>query len=229
MPFTESGIVPDIIMNPHAIPSRMTISQLIESVTGKVCAIKGTMRDATAFRPISIDQICDELESLGFDKYGEETLYNGFTGARIKSKIFIGMTYYQRLQKFVEDEKHAIDQGPTCQITRQPLEGRSRSGGLRIGEMEKDVIIAHGSMSYWAEKMLDHSDRFIVYICRKCGQFATAVNEDRAIYKCNICEDKADIVEIRTGYSNKLLLQKMQSCNIGMCFGIEPHTYTSNK
>jgi DNA-directed RNA polymerase II subunit RPB2 len=134
MPFTSEGIVPSLVLNPNAIPSRMTIGQIIEGLTGKVAALKGALSDATIFKKIDIDAIGDELENLGYDRYGAEHCFDGKTGEPIDQEVFIAPTYYQRLQKFAVEEKYAISTGPTDIITRQPLEGKSNRGGLRIGK-----------------------------------------------------------------------------------------------
>lgn len=134
MPFTESGITPDLIMNPQAIPSRMTLSQIMETVTGKSCAINGKIADATGFTGIDVNDVIAELKETGFDEFGYEEMYNGFTGEKMKAKIFIGPTYYQRLKHMVDDKMHARASGAVQMLTRQPLEGRAREGGLRFGE-----------------------------------------------------------------------------------------------
>lgn len=143
MPVSEAGIVPDIIVNPHAIPSRMTIGQLMECLMGKLCAIEGKQGDATPFREVSIEHIGKCLEEHGFDNLGRETLHNGMTGEPLPSKIFIGPTYYQRLKHMVLDKQHSRSRGPVQILTRQPVEGRAREGGLRFGEMERDCIIRY--------------------------------------------------------------------------------------
>ena len=140
MPFTKDGIQPDIIVNPHAIPSRMTIGQLMECLLGKLCCVQGCQGDATPFRGVSIKHISAELESHGYDGLGEEIMYNGMTGQQLKGKVFIGPTYYQRLKHMVADKHHSRSRGPVQILTRQPVEGRAREGGLRFGEMERDCF-----------------------------------------------------------------------------------------
>ena len=146
MPFTKHGMVPDIIVNPHAIPSRMTIGQLLECVLSKYAAVTAEQQDGTAFTEVTAEDICDALYQEGFESQGNGILYNGFTGEQIESKIFIGPTYYQRLKHMVEDKIHSRAYGPVQLMTRQPAEGRSRDGGLRFGEMERDAMIAHGAI-----------------------------------------------------------------------------------
>lgn len=227
MLFCESGIVPDLILNPHAIPSRMTIGQLVESLAGKVAAIEGSFHDATIFTPIDLRAMGDRLEELGFDRHGVEPMYNGMTGEWIDADIFIGPTYYQRLQKFVVDEVYSISTGPTCVITRQPLEGKANKGGLRIGEMEKDVIISHGAGHFIMEKFRDDSDGFEVYVCRTCNK-RPVVNEEQNIIICKTCESAGmdpDVVKVRSTWSSKLFWQELESMGVGVRLGVEPYEY----
>jgi DNA-directed RNA polymerase II subunit RPB2 len=220
MPFNKEGICPDIIVNPHAIPSRMTVGQLIECIMGKSSAILGTYGDATPFTDCSVEKIADVLESHGLERYGNEILYNGRTGEMIKTEIFIGPTFYQRLKHMVIDKAHSRgSNGPVVMLTRQPAEGRARNGGLRFGEMERDAIVAHGASTFLKERMLDVSDNYRVFICKKCGLFCVA-NPERNIYKCNKCKNQVDIVQSRIPYSMKLLLQEL------MTMGIAPRMIT---
>ena len=217
MPFTKDGIRPDIIVNPHAIPSRMTIAQLIECILGKTATIMGGYGDGTPFNNTSVDKIMDLLEKNNFEGSGNEVLYNGFTGKQMSSKIFIGPTYYQRLKHMVEDKIHSRATGPMVLLTRQPAEGRARDGGLRFGEMERDCMIAHGSVQFLKERMLDVSDNYRVFICNECG-FIGAVNPDKDIYKCKACQNYIDFSEIRIPYSCKLLIQELEGMNIATRF-----------
>ena len=152
MPFTSSGITPDIIINPHAIPSRMTIAQLIECILGKVCCNTGNIGNGTAFDRVNVNDIMDMLTEVGYDKNGNESLYNGISGDQIKTSIFIGPTYYQRLKHMSGDKIHSRSSGPIVTMTRQPAEGRSSHGGLRFGEMERDCMIAHGTSNFLKER-----------------------------------------------------------------------------
>jgi DNA-directed RNA polymerase II subunit RPB2 len=217
MPFTKDGIRPDIIVNPHAIPSRMTIAQLIECILGKVATLQGGYGDGTPFNDTSVDKIMETLEKHNFEGSGNEVLYNGLTGTQMKSKIFIGPTYYQRLKHMVEDKIHSRATGPMVLLTRQPAEGRARDGGLRFGEMERDCMIAHGSVQFLKERMLDVSDNYRVFVCNECG-FIAAVNPDENIYKCKPCNNFIDFSEIRIPYSCKLLIQELEGMNIASRF-----------
>jgi DNA-directed RNA polymerase beta subunit len=223
MPFTEKGIRPDLIFNPHGIPSRMTCSQLIESMISIVCAIKGATHDGTMFNPVDIESFADELEKLGCNRYGYDRLINGITGEFIDTLIFIGPTYYQRLQKFVADAEYSVKHALTDAITHQPLGGMASSGGLRIGEMERDVLASHGVSMLLREKFFNHSDGYVDYVCR-CGNPAI-VNIEKNIYRCNICNNNADIVAYNTSWTAKLFAHEMMSCNVGVKRIPAPFTY----
>lgn len=214
MPFTKAGISPDIIVNPHAIPSRMTVGQLIECIMGKVSSVVGAQGDATPFNGCGVEDIASILESYGMEKHGNEILYNGRTGEMIHTEIFIGPTFYQRLKHMVCDKMHSRgSNGPVVMLTRQPAEGRARNGGLRFGEMERDAIVAHGASCFIKERMLDVSDNYRVFVCKKCGLFCT-VNPERNIWKCGNCRNQTDIIQTRTPYAMKLLIQELMTMGI---------------
>jgi len=359
MPFTKDGVVPDIIMNPHAIPSRMTMAQLMECIMGKAGCHIGACGDATPFGDCSVESIAKVLEQSGMERYGNEIMYNGRTGEQIQTEIFIGPTYYQRLKHMVEDKIHcltgdhevltengwkfipditledkvailkndklvyenpmeihhypeysgkmyrvknqAIDlnvtanhrmyvkingeftlekaenivgkkviykdesgndivvnngiaedelydyqgavyclsvsseiflvrrdekpgvwtgnsrgsNGPIVMLTRQPSEGRSKCGGLRLGEMERDCLIGHGISEFLKEKMLDTSDNYRIFICRTCGLLCDA-NPNKNIYKCRYCKTSTDIAQLRIPYSFKLLMQELYTMGVKM-------------
>jgi len=214
MPFSKSGIVPDIIMNPHAIPSRMTMGQLMETLMGKAGCYLGALGDATPFTDCKVGDIAAILEANGMERHGNEILYNGRTGEQIQTEIFIGPTMYQRLKHLVQDKIHSRgSSGPVVYLTRQPAEGRARNGGLRFGEMERDAKLAYGSASFIKEKFLDGSDAYRVFVCRGCGMFCTA-NPEKGIYKCNACKESSDIVQCRVPYALKLLFQELTTMGI---------------
>ena len=214
MPFTKDGIVPDIIVNPHAIPSRMTIGQLIECLLGKTGTILGMEGDSTPFTELDPKKISDILTTYcGMDNCGNEVLYNGLTGEQLLVNIFIGPTFYQRLKHMVVDKYHSRSTGPVVLLTRQPAEGRTRDGGLRFGEMERDCIISHGASAFLKERLLDVSDNYKVFVCNKCYMIGS-VNEKKNIYKCDHCPNTTEFNEIRLPYACKLLLQELISMSI---------------
>jgi len=214
MPFTNEGIVPDIIVNPHAIPSRMTIGQLIECILGKTGTILGMNGDSTPFTDIDPKKISDILSNIcGFEEYGNEVLYNGLTGEQLLVNIFMGPTFYQRLKHMVIDKYHSRSTGPVVLLTRQPAEGRTRDGGLRFGEMERDCIISHGAAAFLKERLLDVSDNYKVFICSKCHMIGS-VNEKKNIYKCDHCPNTTLFNEVRIPYACKLLIQELISMSI---------------
>jgi DNA-directed RNA polymerase II subunit RPB2 len=218
MPVSAEGVVPDIIVNPHAIPSRMTIGQLMECLMGKLCAIHGQQGDATPFRGTSIEEISDRLEAYGYDRLGGETLYNGMTGEALPGKIFIGPTYYQRLKHMVLDKQHSRSRGPVQILTRQPVEGRAREGGLRFGEMERDCIISHGAANVLSERLFEQSDPFVATVCSKCGMLAQPVADKTLLRQkrpfCRACNDHTSVQDVRMPYAFKLLLQELMAMNI---------------
>ncbi|KAL0232091.1 hypothetical protein PCE1_003087 [Barthelona sp. PCE] len=177
MPFSCNGISPDLIMNPHAIPSRMTVGQLIECLLSKVAVFEGILGDGTAFNELNVGGISQRLHDLGQQRYGHEALYNGFTGQRLSAVVFFGPTFYQRLKHLVHDKLHSRARGPLATITKQPLKGRSRMGGTRVGEMERDAIIAHGCTEFLLDRMFHNADADHVLICDHCGMFADSIFE----------------------------------------------------
>lgn len=213
MPFTKDGIVPDIIVNPHAIPSRMTIAQLLECILGKSCVFTGHHGDGTVFNKININNIGKILNNYGYEKHGNEVLYSGFNGEQLKTNIFIGPTYYQRLKHMSGDKVHSRATGPVVSMTRQPAEGRSSHGGLRFGEMERDCIIAHGGTNFLKERLMDVSDKFICYLCNSCGNISI-VSPENNIYNCKNCNNYYNFSKIFIPYSCKLLIQELQSMSI---------------
>jgi DNA-directed RNA polymerase beta subunit len=218
MPFTHEGIVPDIIINPHAIPSRMTIAQLMECIMGKACAGLGTFGDATPFTDLKVEDIAQALEKCGIERYGNELLYNSRTGEQMPTAIFIGPTYYQRLKHMVDDKAHSrSSNGPVVMLTRQPAEGRARDGGLRLGEMEVECNWAHGTMQFLKERFMECSDNYRVFVCKKCGMIAN-VNPEKAIYNCKSCKNITHFSEIRIPYASKLLFQEIQTMGIAAKF-----------
>ena len=213
IPVSADGLKPDIIINPHAIPSRMTIAQLKETLLGKVLLDLGLFGDGTSFGEQSVDSICDVLHTLGMEKTGNEVLYNGMTGEQIETSIFMGPAFYQRLKHMVNDKAHSRSFGPMVVLTRQPAEGRSRDGGLRFGEMERDCMISHGASRFTKDRIYHSSDSFQVYSCKKCGLIAV-FNHEKKIHVCKTCDNRTDFNRVEIPYSCKLLFQELITMNI---------------
>jgi DNA-directed RNA polymerase beta subunit len=225
--FSEGGRIPDKVLSPFCIPSRMTIGQLIEGNISKICAAQGTHEDATIFKQTDMRAIGDSLEELGFDRNGRERVYNGMTGEYIDMEIWLAPVFYQRLMKFVSDEVYSISTGPTDIMTRQPLEGKAKNGGLRIGEMERDVLLSHAAILFIMEKLRDDSDGFDIYVCRTCGRMP-AVNENENIIRCPTCDEAGvdpDVVKVRSTWSSKLFMQELESAGVGIIQQIEAYEY----
>jgi DNA-directed RNA polymerase II subunit RPB2 len=228
MPYTKDGLRPDIIINPHAIPSRMTIGQLKETLLGKVLVHLGMFGDGTSFGELDVNTIAEQLQKLGYESYGNEEMYNGMSGEPIDTNIFIGPVFYQRLKHMVNDKQHSRSIGPMVNLTRQPAEGRSRDGGFRIGEMERDVMIAHGMSRFCRERLYDVSDKYSVHVCKKCGMIAQYNNNgimqyktegnsfvklDITVHNCAICNNTTDFAYVEIPYAFKLLAQELQTIN----------------
>ncbi|KAH9885640.1 DNA-dependent RNA polymerase 2 rpb140 [Xylariomycetidae sp. FL2044] len=214
MPFTREGIVPDIIINPHAIPSRMTIAHLIECLLSKVSTLKGMEGDATPFTDVTVDSVSSLLREHGYQSRGFEIMYHGHTGKKLRSQVFFGPTYYQRLRHMVDDKIHARARGPVQIMTRQPVEGRARDGGLRFGEMERDCMIAHGAAAFLKERLFEVSDAFRVHVCEICGLMTPVAQLGPQSFACRPCKNKTRIAQIQIPYAAKLLFQELQAMNI---------------
>ncbi|KAK9868338.1 hypothetical protein WJX84_009418 [Apatococcus fuscideae] len=219
MPWTADGIVPDLIINPHAIPSRMTIGHLVEALMSKVAAQLGKEGDATPFIDLSYQKISDMLHQCGYQQRGWETMYNGHTGRQLKAQIFLNPTYYQRLKHMVDDKIHSRGRGPVQILTRQPVEGRAREGGLRFGEMERDCIISHGCASFLKERLFEVSDAYRVHVCEKCGTIAVA-NLKKNQFHCTACKSSTSIVQVYMPYACKLLFQELMAMAINPCMQV---------
>ncbi|RKF57419.1 DNA-directed RNA polymerase II subunit RPB2 [Golovinomyces cichoracearum] len=230
MPFTCQGIVPDLIINPHAIPSRMTIAHLIECQLSKVSTLRGLEGDATPFTEVTVDSVSKLLRDHGYQSRGFEIMYHGHTGRKLMAQVFLGPTYYQRLRHMVDDKIHARARGPVQILTRQPVEGRARDGGLRFGEMERDCMISHGAAAFLKERLFEVSDAFRAHICDICGLMtpiayvesltrSSYLNPHRLIYigkyRTNLLNAvHTKISQIHIPYAAKLLFQELSSMNI---------------
>ena len=213
MPFTASGDKPDIIINPHAIPSRMTIGHLKETLLGEVLVQLGLFGDGTSFGELTVDDISKKLLELGHEAHGNKLLYNGLTGEQIECSVFMGPVFYQRLKHMVNDKQHSRAIGPMVNLTRQPAEGRSRDGGLRFGEMEKDAMVSHGASRFTRGRMYDASDKYQVYVCKKCGLIAS-YNDQLHIHCCRTCDNRVDFAYVEIPYACKLLFQELTTMNV---------------
>jgi len=213
MPFTRDGVRPDIIINPHAIPSRMTIGQLKETLLGKVLVELGLFGDGTSFGNMDIEMLSQKLLELGYEAHGNELLYSGTTGEQFECSVFMGPVFYQRLKHMVNDKQHSRSIGPMVNLTRQPAEGRSRDGGLRFGEMEKDAMVSHGAAKFTRGRMYDASDKYSVFVCNKCGLIAS-YNDEIHIHCCRTCDNRVDFSYVEIPYACKLLFQELTTMNV---------------
>ena len=213
MPFTEEGVTPDLIINPHAFPSRMTVAQLMESIAGKAAALEGRIIDGTPFYKTPIEDLQIILRRHGYPYTGEEAMYDGRTGELIKTPVFIGIVYYQKLHHMASDKIHARARGPVQILTRQPTEGRSRAGGLRWGEMEVDCLIGHGSAMLLKEAITDRSDSTMIYVCELCGSMGW-YDRNKGKFMCPIHKEKGVLKPVEVSYAFKLLLQELMSMGI---------------
>jgi len=231
MPFTKNGLRPDIILNPHAIPSRMTIAQLKETLLGKVLLELGLFGDGTSFGNMSIRAIINELQKVGYESYGNEIMYDGMTGEQLEASIFIGPTYYMRLKHMVNDKVHSRSTGAVTGLTRQACEGRSINGGLRVGEMEKDALLSHGMSNFLRDRFYNCADKFEIYVCNCCG-LSSIYNDgssikngngknkkerygsDMSIHLCKTCNNTTDFSKVQIPFACKLLFQELQAINV---------------
>ncbi|CAH0563356.1 unnamed protein product [Brassicogethes aeneus] len=230
LPFTETGLVPDIVFNPHGFPSRMTIAMMIEIMAGKSAALHGLVHDATPFKfnedDTAIDYFGRLLEAGGYNYYGTETMYSGIDGREMKAEIFFGVVHYQRLRHMVSDKWQVRSTGPIDVLTRQPLKGRKRGGGVRFGEMERDSLISHGASFLLQDRLLHCSDRTTANICTACGSLLGPITmvtrKDNKPHlsetkdSCSLCGTNENISEIQIPYIFKFFVTQMASCNINV-------------
>ncbi|PKU37464.1 dna-directed rna polymerase iii subunit rpc2 [Limosa lapponica baueri] len=207
MPFCDTGICPDIIMNPHGFPSRMTVGKLIELLAGKAGVLDGRFHYGTAFGGSKVKDVCEDLIRHGYNYLGKDYVTSGITGEPLEAYIYFGPVYYQKLKHMVLDKMHARARGPRAVLTRQPTEGRSRDGGLRLGEMERDCLIGYGASMLLLERLMISSDAFEVDVCGQCGLLGYSG-------WCHYCKSSCHVSSLRIPYACKLLFQELQSMNI---------------
>ncbi len=213
LPYTADGISPDVLINPHAFPSRMTVGMFMESICGKAAALRGSKFDGSAFVGEKMDEVREAMDAAGFQYSGKEIMYDGRTGKQFPVEVFIGVVYYQKLHHMVADKIHARSRGQVQMLTKQPTEGRARGGGLRFGEMERDCLIAYGASMILKDRLLDESDKSDIFVCERCGLVAYQEQKHNR-YVCRVCGDKAKVSSVSVAYAFKLLLQEMQSLNV---------------
>ena len=213
LPYTAEGISPDVLINPHAFPSRMTVGMMMESVCGKAASFRGKRFDGSAFVGEKMDEVKAVMDEHNFKYSGKEIMYDGRSGKAFPVDVFIGVVYYQKLHHMVADKIHARARGQVQMLTKQPTEGRARGGGLRFGEMERDCLIAYGASMILKDRLLDESDKSDIFVCERCGLVAYHDVKQRK-YVCRVCGDKAKVSSVSVAYAFKLLLQEMQSLNI---------------
>jgi len=213
LPYTANGMSPDVLINPHAFPSRMTVGMMMESICGKSAALRGKRFDGSAFVGEKMDEVKEVMDAHNFKYSGKEIMYDGRTGKAFPVEVFIGVVYYQKLHHMVADKIHARARGQVQMLTKQPTEGRARGGGLRFGEMERDCLIAYGASMILKDRLLDESDKSDIFVCERCGLVAYHDVKQRK-YVCRVCADKAKVSSVSVAYAFKLLLQEMQSLNV---------------
>jgi len=226
MPFSESGIVPDLIINPHAFPSRMTIGMLLESMASKSGALNGEFYDSTPFKfdekNRAVDHFGAKLLANGYSFYGAESMYCGTTGVAMKANIYIGLVYYQRLRHMISDKYQVRAMGPVNELTKQPLKGRKRGGGIRLGEMERDSLISHGCAYLLHDRLFTNSDGEIRWMCKKCGSFLTVFDNPNECKKwCKVCDNGDDLTRINVPHVLSYLSNELAAMNVKLTLKVE--------
>ncbi len=214
MPFSDAGVVPDIIMNPHGFPSRMTVGKMLELVAGKAGVLAGHLQYGTAFAGSKVEDMADILIRHGFSYSGKDPLTSGISGESLPAYVFTGPIYYQKLKHMVQDKMHARARGPRAMLTRQPTEGRSRDGGLRLGEMERDCLIAYGASQLLLERLMLSSDAHECDVCERCGMMGY-------LDWCQTCKSSKGVVKMTMPYAAKLLIQELLSMNVKATLTLE--------
>lgn len=219
MPFSESGMTPDLIINPHAFPSRMTIGMFVESLAGKSGALHGLAQDATPFRfgedCTAADYFGQQLRAAGYNYYGNEPMYSGIAGTEMRMDIYIGVVYYQRLRHMVSDKYQVRTTGPVHNLTQQPVKGRKRAGGIRFGEMERDSLLAHGVSFILQDRLMNCSDYSQAYVCGGCGSLLSCIGQ-----KCKLCDSGREVRVVAVPFVLRYLVAELMAMNINMRFAI---------
>jgi DNA-directed RNA polymerase beta subunit len=223
MPFNSSGAIPDLIINPHSFPSRITIAQWIEGKLAEMYGFKCSSVNTTVHSPIDINEVIAQLKELGMHEDGTDQLFDGRTGIAIATRVYAGLIYYQNVQKNTQDKRYVVESGPTDIITRQPLEGKSVDGGLRIGEMERDVLLAIGVTMFAMEKHYYHSNQETIYVCENCGTVPT-VNV-RSGVNCLMCGDGVQVYAVDTTWASWVFLEELRTLNIQVRLLLQDHVY----
>ena len=231
LPYTADGIVPDLIINPHALPSRMTVGQLLESALGIACAVEGEHADGTPFNGVDAGAVARALEAAGYTNYGNQVMFNGETGERIEGTLFFGVTHYQRVKQMVDDKHHARARGPVHILTEQPVEGRAKDGGFRVGDMERDAMVSHGAAFVVEDRLLNQSDYAKIPICEKCAtvamgrapadQCVTVIGRNEHSGYCMKCRAAGTVYKTPMPFAAKLFATELQATNVRVEFELD--------
>jgi DNA-directed RNA polymerase beta subunit len=232
MPYTEDGIIADALINPHAFPSRMTVGHLLETALGLACAHNGETADGTPFNGVNATDVETELKDLGFDSVGEQVMYDGESGQRINVKMFFGCTYYLRVKQMVEDKHHARAHGPVHILTQQPVEGRSKEGGFRVGDMERECLQAYGAANVTWDRLFQQSDYAEVPVCTSCRMLAMPrapldqryliVGSNELAGYCHVCKHQGTVVNVPMPFATKLWHFELMAYHVRVEHALDP-------
>ncbi|KAI9503716.1 hypothetical protein BX070DRAFT_239318 [Coemansia spiralis] len=240
MPFTETGMQPDVIINPHAFPSRMTIGMFVESIAAKAGSLHGVCQDSTPFQfdetNTAADYFGEQLRKAGYNYHGNEPMYSGVTGKEMRADIYIGIVYYQRLRHMVSDKYQVRTTGPINPLTQQPIKGRKRGGGIRLGEMERDALIAHGAAYFLQDRLMNCSDYSLAYVCKCCGSVLAPIavpatshvvdlsrpgTKEAATNKPILCQNADGITMVALPFVFRYLATELMSMNMKVTLDVK--------